>query len=452
MHITMIAAVGAALGLSTLAYQRSQPAQPLAPPAAQPTTQPGDTAGASQELSLEVRADPSGELLMVPVLRDIPIVSRFFTSTDEAGVSIETAMQGPEDLDSLLHFLAESQGLRAYIHWRDLDGVAQQDEEVDELPLQGQSADRAFEMVNDNLGLEGAQRIAFRTDNGLLEVATQRFFDRRDQELVTYDVSGLLNADQPLEVTDESGVLVELITQIIEPDSWTQNGGDVGSIFAAGDKLFVSGPPRLQERVAWLLTKLMDGGEEHASAREQALQQFVVSALAAADPTATPSTDLARAFDGAQVDPRRLDGAVVESLRDAAASRVGMFSLRSSAAAELAPILAGALAPLGGTVDTDPRANALLVQGPDNVQQKAEAIIRALDRDPNEADIAPPAAGEPTSLRVRGEPGRVVAEVVGRDGRVSRLEAGELVVTAEGFSRMRATGGSSVETAPGRVQ
>ncbi|MBK7403999.1 MAG: hypothetical protein IPJ41_05070 [Phycisphaerales bacterium] len=398
MHFSLIAAVGTALGLSALAYQQSQPGQPSTPPAARAD----DAAGTSAELSLEVRPEASGNIRVVPILRDLPIVSRFYSNDDASGVTIEAAMQGPEELGALVHFLAESQGLRAYIHWRDLDGVAAPDESVDELPLQGQSPERAFGMINDSLGLEGAQRIAYRSEGGLLEVATQRFFDRRDRELVTYDVSGLLNADEPLEVTNESGVLVELITEIIEPDSWVHNGGDVGAIFAAGDKLFVSGPPRLQERVAWLLTKLMDDAGEHADAG--ALPGLEIAQITAAEAAVTSDIEMAPMLEMLGAGSPEVITPGLTKLPDAAVVSVSLevYPLGSTTASELAPILRGALAPLGGTVAADARTNALIIQGGEEIQEKAAAIIHALDRDPNAGREVAPAGVERTSLRAPG--------------------------------------------------
>ncbi len=306
MNIALIAAAGAALGLSTAALRQAQPDRQPEPAAdTRPEDLPGGTSGLFQlglipedvgpdgqgtyrlgavpdrallralalrgftSVSVDDLADGSYQLRLgpavvadpddgVPALGGIPLL-RYYSSQ---GVAPSRAI--PEDIDGaplaeVLAMLAESQDLRPYIHWRDLQGLPE--DELTALPLAGQQLDRAFEMINDALELDAQVAIEYRADDGLLEVASREYFDRRERELVTYSVSDLVYADAPLQTTEESEVLVQLITEIVETDVWAQNGGEIGSIYCVGGKLFVNAPPRVHAQVAWLLTELLDTAE-----------------------------------------------------------------------------------------------------------------------------------------------------------------------------------------------
>src|SRR5690606_36550516 len=118
----------------------------------------------------------------------------------------------------VLHVIAASQSLRPYIHWRDLE--AAQDTEVWNLPLSGQPLARAMDMLNDALDLDGGTTLTYRVRDGLFEVASREYFDMRERELVTYEVGELVYADGPLQTTEESESLTELIQQIVESEVW----------------------------------------------------------------------------------------------------------------------------------------------------------------------------------------------------------------------------------------
>lgn len=262
------------------------------------------------------------------VLGSIPLLKHYFTYTDalaSPSAPIPADVDG-EPLSAVLAMLAESQDLRPYIHWRDLEALP--DAELTDLPLAGQQLDRAFNMINDALELDSEVAIEYRADDGLFEVASREYFDRRERELVTYDVSDLADADAPLQTTEESEVLVQLITEVLEPEVWIQNGGEIGSISCVGGKLFVNAPPRVHERIAWLLTQLQD---------QQA-----------------HSADDARS--------------------------VTSYALSHTAADEILPILDDAVRALGGQAQLNARSNSLLVVGAEEAQAIARAVVNALDR------------------------------------------------------------------------
>lgn len=415
MNVAIITAASAALGLSALALQQSGQA-PTTPGLPQPGENPPAALGAG--------APPAGG--------DTRLLARYLAGVEGPSLPVQADVVDAT-LESVLKMLAESQDSRPYIHWSGLE--AQPADIIPELPLEGQSLERALEMINDALGLEGGSEIAFRLDGGLFEVASLRFFDRRERELVTYDVSALLEADSPLQVTTESQVLRELITSIVEPDAWPEGGGDVASVFAAGSKLFISAPPRVHERVAWLLAQLMENGEDHAG-RAKVLESFVTSMLAQQDPAPHPAL-LGQLLNGTAggVPPTPellLEGTIRNSLTQLTGPWI--FMLGHADATELAPIVHGAVERMGGSAEPDPTRNAVVVTGGQRVHAVAAAILQALDR-PACDEAAPPAPDEqiphadeavtPVSLQLTAEDGLVRAEIASGE-QLLRLDASRL--------------------------
>ncbi|MCC7388853.1 MAG: hypothetical protein IT431_08795 [Phycisphaerales bacterium] len=364
MQIALVAATTTALGLSTIALQQAQPQ------AEAPLPQNGEIrlqlvpkdVGPDGQGTYELAVSPDGvasdgvfslglvpdsvdetgqgtfrlELQPVPgdapqLLRDIPIVGQLFSASPApTTATIQEDIDGEARLVEVLQVVAISQNLRPYIHWRDLQ--VEPDTTVTDLPLGGQPLNSAIEMLNDALELDGGATLTYRVRDGLFEVASREYFDLRERELVTYEVGELVYADGPLQTTEESEVLTQLIQQIVEEQVWSSNGGSVGSIFCVGGKLFVNAPPRVHEQVAWLLAQLQDG-----EAAGQAVD------------------------DGSRT--------------------VQVIPLQHTVASTLRQRVAEAVEGLGGEVAADERMNALLVVGDERVTAVAESVIGALDQE-----------------------------------------------------------------------
>ncbi len=96
-------------------------------------------------------------------------------------------------------------------------------------------------------------------ENNLVEFGLRRELDRREIELMTYDISGTINqiagtfaADQ----NEASQQVLELLTTMIEPENWVNNGGDLAQMKLVGGRLFVQAPSRMQSKVKWILEQL----------------------------------------------------------------------------------------------------------------------------------------------------------------------------------------------------
>jgi hypothetical protein len=106
---------------------------------------------------------------------------------------------------------------------------------------------RVFQMINEDLG---GSAIDYRLVGNVLEVGPRSFFDRRDAELVSFDVGRILDGGvQPNE-------LVGAIVQMVEQESWADSGGASGSMTIVGKRLFVKAPARMWKKAAWMLDQL----------------------------------------------------------------------------------------------------------------------------------------------------------------------------------------------------
>lgn len=115
----------------------------------------------------------------------------------------------------------------------------------------------ALRFLNQSLKTRGSGMLEFRTVDGVLEAAPQGYFDRREAQLVCYDI-----AEQARFAEREE--IVSAIHELVEPDLWRSNGGEIASTRMVGDRLFVLAPPRMHERVSWILANLNRGERKEA--------------------------------------------------------------------------------------------------------------------------------------------------------------------------------------------
>ena len=112
--------------------------------------------------------------------------------------------------------------------------------------------------------------LAYRVQDGRIIFSSQAFFDRQETVLVTYDLTAAIGARQgdidggatTQEVIDS---IKQLVTALVHPDLWAENGGDLARMQTYGTKLFVSAPSRLQPKVQWVLAEMATAGpKDHA--------------------------------------------------------------------------------------------------------------------------------------------------------------------------------------------
>jgi hypothetical protein len=121
--------------------------------------------------------------------------------------------------------------------------------------------------------------ITISTKEGLAGLAEPRVYDVRDLiDRIRKEVAPDPPADDSRtwqEVVDE---IVRLIAEIVEPDSWRDAGGSVGSLREMGGRLIITQTPHAMERIEWLLDRLR--------------VEFLKPPPALAAPATLPSDDL----------------------------------------------------------------------------------------------------------------------------------------------------------------
>lgn len=128
-------------------------------------------------------------------------------------------------LSEALQAVRDLLGVNMIVRWKLLEqqGVAR-DQPIT-LNLKNVKADRLLRLVLDEAADDGG--IGFEVDENILMIAPREAFQRA-LKVRFYDVRDLLVLDGG-EQSDASNRLTQFVTQTVEPDSWTVNGG-IGSI------------------------------------------------------------------------------------------------------------------------------------------------------------------------------------------------------------------------------
>lgn len=163
-------------------------------------------------------------------------------------------------LADVLSFLAQQAGKPLIVDWKSLDGVCPGADSPVTLSLVSANVPEILSQVSNRLELEGHSRLDVRVIDGALHIGTVRHFDKVETRLVAYDLSGVM------EKGVDAGELSHVITSLVEPDGWAENGGDMARGFGIGDRLFIEAPARYHVRIAWIIGQLQDGAPGTASA------------------------------------------------------------------------------------------------------------------------------------------------------------------------------------------
>ncbi|HED54674.1 MAG TPA: hypothetical protein ENJ00_10810 [Phycisphaerales bacterium] len=178
--------------------------------------------------------------------------------------------------------LAESADVQMFVHWDSFaDWGITPDTEIPIIPAKGLEMVKVKQFLDSVLGLEEPYRIAGRFEDGLVEIATQDYFDRRDSVTAYYDLSDLVPADHPLEYTDEGETIRRVITETIEPEIWASPSGSsrragpggYGRIAIIGSQMTIKAPERIQRQVTEFIEKLKQAQRQLDRASEYEAQQ-----------------------------------------------------------------------------------------------------------------------------------------------------------------------------------
>lgn len=262
MHATLFTAAGAALALSIAAFNGGQPPQ-----------KPQAAAGAAAEGWTQLDLVPQSVLVLRPVSAGpIADLRRDWDMRDRP-------------VQDVLDLLAEALHVPLHVRWNLLENSLRPDHSVT-FRAKGADVPALMRAINESAGLSGGSAADVRLAAGVLEVATREYFDRREMELASYDLSGIIAArratyDEPREKVVEEIVL--LVKQFVSADDWADNGGDLAQLSVVGDRAFVRAPARMHPQVKWILDQLPKQGEEIGAAPAKEVRAYGVKHAMAQD-------------------------------------------------------------------------------------------------------------------------------------------------------------------------
>jgi hypothetical protein len=92
-----------------------------------------------------------------------------------------------------------------------------------------------------------------------IDFGLRHALDLRAIELVTYDISAtikFIEADFAENTSQASEQVISLLTELVEPENWRDNGGDLAQVMLVGGRLFVEAPSRMHGKIKWILGQL----------------------------------------------------------------------------------------------------------------------------------------------------------------------------------------------------
>lgn len=183
--------------------------------------------------------------------------SRFVPPEGPAEHLLATTTAGQAGEMTLGELLARLEGTprKVLVRWDRFESVGVRRDEVVRVAEAGATVGSVLR----ELALEmGPNAPAVGEREGVLVVAPRSFLDKLEQDLVVYDLSGLA-AQHGGEVGASVEQICTLVTALAEPEAWVDNGGDVARLTRYEGRVFVTAPPRVHARVAWVLGELSRG-------------------------------------------------------------------------------------------------------------------------------------------------------------------------------------------------
>ncbi len=161
--------------------------------------------------------------------------------------------------------------------WGTLEGAGIDRSALVTLHLKNVTLRQALDHILDDAG-GGTVAMAHVIDGGAIVVTTEEDTSR-STKTVAYDVRDLINPEPGKSRQDSVDRLVKVIETVAVPQSWTDNGGTVGTISELNGKLVIQQTSTGHEKVAELLKLLKD--ERPAANTADLITQGGASPLAA---------------------------------------------------------------------------------------------------------------------------------------------------------------------------
>ena len=147
-------------------------------------------------------------------------------------------------LPEVFAFIGEALDSDVIVHWGDLEECAVGRDRTVSLKLdRRRSVSQVLGFLRKNLDPGTRQLVLdWRYADGLLELGTVEYFDRRETVMSSFDVGDILaRIDEEHSVVRFESIekLCELVYTYVEPSSWESNGGTIARLMVVGPKMFI---------------------------------------------------------------------------------------------------------------------------------------------------------------------------------------------------------------------
>lgn len=156
-------------------------------------------------------------------------------------------------------------GVKLTIDYRDLIEAGIDPDDALNLHADAVSLEAALRLIEVSTAAQLAP-IGWRFDGDRLTISTRERLDRQETELVSYDLRdvlrsiaaeryrSLLGDDEALD--HATADVISLLQEMVAPNDWTENGGNLAKQQMVGTKLFVQAPRRMHEKIRWIIEDL----------------------------------------------------------------------------------------------------------------------------------------------------------------------------------------------------
>ncbi|MBX3376964.1 MAG: hypothetical protein KF678_08175 [Phycisphaeraceae bacterium] len=236
------------------------------------------------DLRLSVQPGPHGSLELVvqppgagaartelPIVQDLPIMAEAIKRGSmrvyevQPAASELDALRAEVDFDrtpmaDVLKFIGERAGMPVQVNWSRLADLGLDPKSPVTLKAKSAGMGVILRAINEAIASSSKDDgVDWRATNGVIEVATRSYFDRREVKLVIYELEGIIAArhdtygEERVKVMEE---VIQLIQGFVFPSGWQDNGGDLAKLTVVGDRMFVEAPARFQTQIRWMLDQL----------------------------------------------------------------------------------------------------------------------------------------------------------------------------------------------------
>lgn len=175
-----------------------------------------------------------------------------------AGKSVSVELKEVTFADAV-EYVAKSAGMKAQVRWNELQELGLNRDVTLTVKLGTAAVANVMDVLVAEVGRGLAEPLAWRAENGVIEVGSRLAFDRRDVVLVAYDVTDILNNLTAITGRNYNETVQDVcraLTMLVDPENWRDNGGDLGNIQVVGGTMFIQAPKRMQSGVEWILQQL----------------------------------------------------------------------------------------------------------------------------------------------------------------------------------------------------